>query len=136
MLPLFDDLCFHLFPAVLLTADALLLSPPWPTTPINPQAPLITLVSSTTLAFAYWFWIELCYARNGFYPYPIFELLSTVQRVGLFAVSGITMWFVGAGLRALYAWVNGLEEFQAGRAAEFRNVGRMVDGEWVTKKDE
>ncbi|KAH7132497.1 FAR-17a/AIG1-like protein [Dendryphion nanum] len=109
MLPLWNDLNFHLFPAILLSVDALLLSPPWPTSPVNPNAPLITLTSSTGLAFAYWFWIEWCYSYNGFYPYPIFELLSTLQRVGLFAISGATMWVVGSGLRVLYAYINGYE---------------------------
>lgn len=32
-----------------------------------------------------------------------------MQRIGLFAVSGATMWVVGSGLRVLYAWVNGFE---------------------------
>lgn len=103
------DLGFHLFPSLLLFTDALLLSPPWPTQPVNPQAPLITLTVSTALAFLYWFWIELCYTHNGFYPYPIFGMLNTYQRIGLFAMSGVAMWIVGAGLRAAYAAVNGIE---------------------------
>ncbi|KAF1997997.1 hypothetical protein P154DRAFT_469970 [Amniculicola lignicola CBS 123094] len=109
MLPVFEDLCFHLFPAIFLALDTLLFSPPWPTTPMNPSAPLLTLISSTSIAFLYWFWIELCYSHNGFYPYPIFSSLNTTQRVGLFAFSGVLMWGVGAGLRAMYAWVNGME---------------------------
>jgi hypothetical protein len=109
MLPLFDDLTFHLFPALLLGADALLLSPPWPSSPVNPQAPLITLTLSLVFAFAYWFWIELCYSHNGFYPYPLFALLNTWQRVGLFTLCAVTMWVVGAGQRAFYALVNGME---------------------------
>lgn len=55
--PLGADLCFHLVPAVVLTADAILLSPPWPSSPMNPQAPLLTLGVSTGIAFAYWWWI-------------------------------------------------------------------------------
>jgi hypothetical protein len=70
---------------------------------------MLTLVTSTSIAFLYWFWIELCYSRNGFYPYPIFTMLSTSQRVGLFAASGITMWGVGSGLRWLYRVVNGVD---------------------------
>lgn len=118
LLPFWNDLNFHLFPALLLSVDALLLSPPWPTSPVNPNAPLITLVSSTVLAFAYWFWIELCYSYNGFYPYPIFSLLNTWQRVGLFAVSGATMWVVGASLRALYAYINGFENVSSEKEAK------------------
>jgi hypothetical protein len=45
----------------------------------------------------------------GFYPYPIFSLLNTAQRIGLFAVSGVAMWAAGAGLRYCYRLVNGIE---------------------------
>ncbi|KAF2015753.1 hypothetical protein BU24DRAFT_461984 [Aaosphaeria arxii CBS 175.79] len=115
MLPLATDLTFHLFPAIFLSLDALLLSPPWPTSPVNPNAPLVTLAMSTVLAFAYWFWIEVCYERNGFYPYPIFALLGLWQRVGLFLGSAVTMWVVGGGLRAVYAYVNGFERVEGKR---------------------
>lgn len=114
MLPFFDDLTFHLFPALLLGADALLLSPPWPSRPANPQAPLITLTLTTAFAFAYWFWIELCFSHNGFYPYPLFALLNTWQRVGLFMLCAVTMWVIGAGQRVLYAWANGMEVAEVG----------------------
>lgn len=87
----------------------MLLSPPWPSVPMNPHASVLMLLTCTSIAFLYWFWIELCYAHNGFYPYPIFALLSTWQRVALFAGSGAAMWGVWAGLRGVYAWVNGIE---------------------------
>lgn len=108
--PLSADIGFHLTPAVLLSFDNLFLSPPWPTAPINPLASMITLVMSTVIAFLYWFWIELCYSHNGFYPYPIFALLTTPQRIGLFAASGITMWAAGSALRWLYRVLNGVED--------------------------
>jgi hypothetical protein len=127
--PLIYDLTFHFFPALLTTIDTLLLSPPWPSSPMNPQAPLITLVLSTSIAFLYWFWIEICYSRNGFYPYPIFALLTTYQRIGLFALSGTIMWVVGGALRAAYAWCNGYEQVE-----ELQKVKRAVkmgsEGKW------
>jgi hypothetical protein len=55
--PLAADIAFHLTPAVVLAIDAILLSPPWPTSPMNSQAPLLTLLSSTGVVFAYWWWI-------------------------------------------------------------------------------
>lgn len=79
------------------------------------------------IAFLYWFWIELCYSRNGtstvspiiiqliplillgFYPYPIFSLLNTTQRIGLFGASGFAMWAAGAGIRWCYRVLNGIE---------------------------
>lgn len=110
MPPIAADLGFHLFPTLFLSIDTLLLSPPWPTHPISPRASLLSLLSSTAIAFLYWFWIELCYSRNGFYPYPIFAILTTPQRVGLFAGSSVAMWVVGAGLRFCYRIINGIEE--------------------------
>ncbi|EOA80884.1 uncharacterized protein SETTUDRAFT_166311 [Exserohilum turcica Et28A] len=110
--PLFYDFGFHLVPAVVLSLDSVLLSPPWPTTPMNESAPMITLAMSTIVAFAYWIWIEICYSQNGFYPYPIFELLTTNQRIGLFVVSGVIMWVVGGVLRIIYAKVNGYESVE------------------------
>jgi FAR-17a/AIG1-like protein len=58
-----------MIPSVLLVLDILFLSPPWTITPL----PAIGL--SGALAFAYWFWIELCYQNNGWY------VLSTTAAV-------------------------------------------------------
>ncbi|KAF3005861.1 hypothetical protein E8E13_009002 [Curvularia kusanoi] len=121
--PLGADLCFHLVPAVVLTLDAILLSPPWPSSPVNPDAALWTLATSTGFVFAYWWWIEICFSHNGFYPYPIFGLLSTAERVGLFTMSGVIMWVVGEVLRVVYAFVNG-EELTV--ASEKRQTARQT----------
>jgi hypothetical protein len=96
---------------------------------MNPNAPLITLVLSTSVVFLYWFWIEVCYSYNGFYPYPLFALLTTYQRIGLFAVSGATMWVVGGALRALYAWVNGYETVEELEKVK-RAKNMAVRGKW------
>ncbi|KAG9196282.1 hypothetical protein G6011_01403 [Alternaria panax] len=110
--PAIYDLGFHLVPAVVLALDYILLSPPWPTTPMNESAPIITLSLSTVIAFAYWIWIEICFSQNGLYPYPIFAMLTTNQRIGLFVVSGVIMWVVGGLLRVLYAKINGYESVE------------------------
>jgi hypothetical protein len=127
--PLIYDMTFHLFPAVVLTLDTILLSPPWPSSPMNPNAPLISLVTSTAIAFLYWFWIEICYSRNGFYPYPLFGILTTYQRIGLFAVSGSIMWVAGGALRALYAYVNGFEMVEELEKVK-RAKNMAVGGKW------
>lgn len=75
-LELHADLSFHAVPSIALVIDLLFFSPPYAV----PFLPAFGL--SSCIAFGYWFWIEHCYQMNGFYPYPIFELLDTTQRVG------------------------------------------------------
>lgn len=100
-LPLTADLGFHAIPSIVLVADLLLFSPPWTIT--APQA----MGLSTTLAFAYWFWIEQCFTHNGFYPYPIFEIVGTFGRIGLFTTSAVVMTGSTVALKWLYSTVNG-----------------------------
>ena len=56
---LFSDLGFHLFPALLLMVDLLLLSPPWTHTVLEAGG------VGVLLAGVYWVWTEECYKRNG-----------------------------------------------------------------------
>ena len=118
-----------MIPSTLLVLDILFLSPPWTITPI----PAIGL--SAAIAFAYWFWIELCYQNNGSYvslppsvlhpapllrssckryPYPLFTMLDTTQRIGLFSVSALLMAVVTAVLKWLYGLVNGKAAIRTG----------------------
>lgn len=53
------DVGFHLAPAVLLTLDLLLFSPPW----TIPAYGVMAL--STVIGFSYWYWVELCFSHNG-----------------------------------------------------------------------
>lgn len=46
------------------------------------------------------------------YPYPIFTVLTTPQRVALFTFSGITCAASTMGLKWLYGKINGIEQFQ------------------------
>lgn len=72
---------------------------------------------------------EICYSHNGYYPYPIFALLTTYQRIGLFALSGATMWVAGGSLRALYAYINGYEMTEAlEKKQRARRMGS--EGKW------
>jgi len=96
---------------------------------MNPQAPLLMLGLSTGVAFLYWWWIEICYSYNGFYPYPIFAMLSTYQRVGLFVVSGSIMWVVGGVLRMAYAYLNGYEQVEELEKAK-RAKNMAAGGKW------
>jgi hypothetical protein len=101
------DFGFHVIPAVALTLDLLFFSPPYTIA----AAP--ALILATILAFGYWFWIELCYAHNAFYPYPIFEMLEWPYRVLLFANSAL-FFFVGLwALKWVYRQINGQEIIEA-----------------------
>lgn len=102
-LPLPPDLSFHFVPTFMLLIDLLLLSPPWAISAV----PALGL--SLAIAFAYWFWIELCYSNNGFYPYPLFALLDTQQRMGLFLGSALVMTASTVTLKWVYGKVNGIE---------------------------
>ncbi|KAK4539529.1 hypothetical protein LTR36_010874 [Oleoguttula mirabilis] len=102
-IPTTADLSFHAIPALALVADLLLFSPPWAIA-FRPALGL-----STGIAFGYWLWIERCYRFNSFYPYPIFGLLGTGERVGLFAFSALLMTASTALLTWTYGVVNGKE---------------------------
>lgn len=118
-IPLDVDLGFHLFPAVLLVVDFLFFSPPWVI-----GAPAVMFLS-TAFGFGYWYWVELCYSKNGWYgrlggneltlqrltlsryTYPIFGLLTTPQRAGLFIASAVLVTITSSVLKATYAKLNG-----------------------------
>lgn len=58
-LPLLPDIGFHAMPAIMLSLDLILLSPPWTIKSYN------ALTLSLALAFAYWGWVEYCFTKNG-----------------------------------------------------------------------
>ncbi|CAP69601.1 uncharacterized protein PODANS_1_12570 [Podospora anserina S mat+] len=105
-LPFLPDFGFHAMPAVMLTMDLILLSPPWTIRVYSAMA------LSTCLAFLYWGWVEYCFEQNGWYPYPMFELLKTWQRVILFSVSAGLMTTSTLALKWLYGKINGIEQFK------------------------
>lgn len=105
-LPLLPDVGFHLMPALLLSADLLLLSPPWT---IKAQG---AMSLSMVIGFLYWGWIEYCFSINATYPYPIFGLLTTVQRAGLFTFSALGMTASTMALKYAYGKINGIEKFE------------------------
>lgn len=115
-LPLPPDLSFHLAPSAFLVLDLLFLSPPWTIT-VGPAFGL-----SGVIAFGYWFWIERCFEKNGFYPYPIFELLEFEGRVGLFGASAALMAVSTAVLSWVYRVVNGVGSERAGAVKGERKV--------------
>ncbi|KAJ5644466.1 hypothetical protein N7507_010477 [Penicillium longicatenatum] len=101
VIPLHADLSFHAIPSIVMLVDLLVLSPPWTITALP------SLGLSGTIAFGYWFWVEQCFLYNGWYPYPIFEQLSTMGRVGLFSLSAVVMALSTISIQWLYGRVNG-----------------------------
>jgi FAR-17a/AIG1-like protein len=60
-LPFIPDFGFHAIPAIMLTLDLMLLSPPWSIKPYS------AMTLSSVLAFLYWGWIEYCFSFNGWW---------------------------------------------------------------------
>ena len=100
-LPFFTDLEFHFFPAVLMLIDTLFFSPPWETSALLP------LLSFSLLAGGYWMWVEHCFLRNNFYPYPLLGILTHEQRIVLFALATLLCWMTFLIVRGLYRLFNG-----------------------------
>ncbi|KAI0109657.1 FAR-17a/AIG1-like protein-domain-containing protein [Nemania sp. FL0031] len=111
---------FHAAPGLFLTLDLLLLSPPWT---IDGFA---AVALSQTIAFMYWFWVEYCYQRNGWYPYPLFDVLSTWQRATLFAFSAFLMTGSTIALKWLYGKVNGLEGSQGKAVGDLAGIQKRM----------
>lgn len=97
------DFGFHVVPAVALTTDLLFFSPPY----IIAAAPAFVLAA--VLAFSYWFWTELCYSHNAFYPYPVFHMLNTTNRMLLFAAAAGIFFVALSSLKYVYKVINGRE---------------------------
>ncbi|OAP55108.1 hypothetical protein AYL99_10808 [Fonsecaea erecta] len=114
-LPLPTDVSFHATPSALLLVDLLLFSPPWTITAVP------AVVLSTAIAFLYWFWIELCYSYNGFYPYPLFALLDQTQRVALFGLSAVVMAGNTVVLKRIYALLNGSQKAGTEKPGRLKN---------------
>ncbi|KAJ0355246.1 hypothetical protein COL154_000841 [Colletotrichum chrysophilum] len=100
------DVGFHLVPAVVLTLDLILFSPPWTIRAYS------AMTISMVFAFLYWGWVELCFSKNGAYPYPIFAVLNTAQRVGLFTFSAVLMTLSTSFLKFVYGRFNGVERME------------------------
>ncbi|KAE8445249.1 hypothetical protein EG329_013621 [Mollisiaceae sp. DMI_Dod_QoI] len=57
--PFIPDFGFHAMPAIMLTLDLMLLSPPWSIRAYS------ALTLGSVLAFLYWGWLEYCFSLNG-----------------------------------------------------------------------
>ncbi|TQS37879.1 hypothetical protein Golomagni_01632 [Golovinomyces magnicellulatus] len=79
------DIGLHAMPTIFLILDFFLFSPPWNISIFQAAA------ISSTVAASYWVFLEHCFSRNGFYPYPLLGLLNNAQRAFLFFFSAVLM---------------------------------------------
>lgn len=82
---------------------------------------------STALAFSYWFWVEQCFKHNGFYPYPIFDMVGFGGRIGLYISSAAIMTGSTVLLKQVYALVNGGKGGRSGRAMDEGTIQEQVE---------
>lgn len=120
-LPLQADVSFHAIPSIVLTLDLLLLSPPWEISASRAMG------LSTVLAFSYWFWVEQCFAHNGFYPYPIFDMVGFAGRIGLFTTSAAIMTGSTMVLERIYAMVNGTTQENKGKGMDEGSIKEQME---------
>lgn len=61
----------------------------------------------SVFAGGYYIWVEHCFARNRFYPYPLLGLLNREQRILLFVFATLLCWSSFLSLRGVYYKING-----------------------------
>ncbi|KAF8848460.1 hypothetical protein BDZ45DRAFT_635694, partial [Acephala macrosclerotiorum] len=76
------DIGFHLLPALFLIADHHVV-PPKQVLRVRSELAFFAFVGFVAL---YGLWLEICHARNGFWPYPILANVGVETKAGLFAV--------------------------------------------------
>ncbi|RFU73835.1 far-17a aig1 [Trichoderma arundinaceum] len=100
-LPLLLNLGFHLAPAIFQSLDYILFSPPW-TISTSGVAAL-----SAAFAFGYRCWVNHCYSKNGWYPYPLLEVLNKPQRFLLHSSTAALIFASSHVLKWAYTKANG-----------------------------
>lgn len=120
-LPLHVDFGLHGAPAILLLIDFLCFSSNWT---LNP---LMTLILYANLGLGYWYvlfncrtkhpswvtnyfsrvWVHKTYAMNGYFPYPLLEIVSVQQRLLIFTIAILLMFSAFLTLRKIHYAIHG-----------------------------
>jgi len=84
------------------------------------------------------FWVEQCFKHNGFYPYPIFDMVGLGGRIGLFTVSAAIMTGSTMLLKKLYLMVNGKAQGSKESALDEGTIHEQVEayvreGKYIAK---
>lgn len=83
--PLWLDVCMHFLPSIVELIDVVFFHPQWT------MSVLASVGMFSPFVYAYWVWIHFTYKKNGFFPYPMLEMVTTSQRIQIFVVSGIIL---------------------------------------------
>lgn len=98
MIPLFVDLCLHLFPVLSLLVDYFFFMPKWT---ISNQSALVACVVLTSL---YWFLLKMLvdFENGGEYPYTFLNVEGDITRIAIFQVVGLVGFAFFLFFRSLY----------------------------------
>ncbi|KAK9387760.1 FAR-17a/AIG1-like protein-domain-containing protein [Lipomyces mesembrius] len=99
-LPVQIDFGLHGAPAIVLLIDFLYFSPNWT------ASPLAVLALYSSAGVGYWMWVHKAYSINSYFPYPLFEIVTTEQRALIFAGSIGILYGVFFALRKLHSVLN------------------------------
>jgi hypothetical protein len=100
---------------------------PFPKAHLNPWDTLYRTNPLLNLIPPIRFWIEQCFAHNKFYPYPIFDLVGTPGRIGLFTLSAAIMTGSTMLLKRLYSLVNNQSQHRNSTALDEGTIQEQVE---------
>ncbi|TKY88804.1 hypothetical protein EX895_002435 [Sporisorium graminicola] len=99
-IPFSIDASMHAFPGVFLLVDFFIFSRRFPK-----SISMVAVAAGVTITYS--LWAERCAEKNGHYPYPLLDILSTPQRIALYGGAGTAACLVGYVLPRLQAKVQG-----------------------------
>ncbi|KAK9368964.1 FAR-17a/AIG1-like protein [Lipomyces kononenkoae] len=100
LLPLQIDVGLHAAPAVVLLIDFLCFSSNWTVSPVA------VLAFYFSAGVGYWAWVHKTYSINNYFPYPLFDIVTTEQRALIFAIAISLLYAVFLALRKLHSILN------------------------------
>ncbi|CBQ69300.1 conserved hypothetical protein [Sporisorium reilianum SRZ2] len=98
--PFAIDASMHAFPGVFLLVDFFIFSRRFPK-----NISMVAVAAAVTVSYS--LWAERCAGKNGHYPYPLLDILSTPQRVALYSGAGAAACLTGFVVTRLQAKVKG-----------------------------
>ncbi|KAK9237274.1 FAR-17a/AIG1-like protein-domain-containing protein [Lipomyces kononenkoae] len=94
------DFGLHGAPAIVLLIDFLCFSSNWT------MSPVAVLALYFSAGVGYWAWVHKTYSINNYFPYPLFDIVTTEQRAVIFAIAISMLYVVFLALRKLHSILN------------------------------